>query len=105
MAVQRCIGPEPNGRESLRNDGDRGYLRLARGDHSGPRCVLYLWATPPKLSEATAVISEWGFTYVTGAVWDKGQQGLGSWFRLQHEHLLIATRVNDRLKVGLSEFW
>ncbi len=59
---------------------------------AGKNCVLFLWATPPKLAEAMEVITAWGFNYVTGAVWDKGRIGLGSWFRLQHEHLLIATR-------------
>ncbi len=59
---------------------------------AGKNCLLFLWATPPKLAEAMEVIKAWGFTYVTGAVWDKGSIGLGSWFRLQHEHLLIATR-------------
>lgn len=65
---------------------------LPVADIAGARCVLYLWVTPPKLSEAMDVIRAWGFTYVTGAVWDKERMGLGSWFRLQHEHLLIATR-------------
>lgn len=54
--------------------------------------VLFLWATPPKLAEAMEVIRSWGFCYITGAIWDKGRMGLGSWFRLQHEHLLIGTR-------------
>jgi N6-adenosine-specific RNA methylase IME4/ParB-like chromosome segregation protein Spo0J len=59
---------------------------------AGANSVLFLWATPPKLAEAIEVIEAWGFSYVTGAVWDKRRIGLGSWFRLQHEHLLIATR-------------
>lgn len=63
-------------------------------DIATANAVLFLWATPPKLAEAMEVIEAWGFTYVTGAVWDKGRTGLGSWFRLQHEHLLIATRGN-----------
>jgi len=70
----------------------RDICALPVADVAGLSCVLYLWATPPKLSEAMDVIRAWGFTYVTGAVWDKQRMGLGSWFRLQHEHLLIATR-------------
>jgi len=54
--------------------------------------VLYLWTTAPKLREAFQVIDAWGFEYVTGAVWDKQQIGMGYWFRGQHEHLLVAKR-------------
>lgn len=55
-------------------------------------CVLFLWSTSPKLSEALAVIESWGFTYKTNAVWDKIQPRLGFWFRGQHELLLVATK-------------
>lgn len=74
-------------------------------DIASANAVLFLWATPPKLAEAMDVIKAWGFTYVTGAIWDKERSGLGSWFRLQHEHLLIATRGSvpppaPKLRVG-----
>jgi len=54
--------------------------------------VLFLWATAPKLIEALTVLSAWGFTYKTHAVWDKGKIGMGYWFRGQHELLLVGTR-------------
>lgn len=34
-------------------------------------CVLYMWATAPKLKEAMQVIEAWGFEYKTHAIWDK----------------------------------
>lgn len=55
-------------------------------------CVLFLWATAPKLREAIAVVEGWGFEYRTHAVWDKGKIGMGYWFRGQHELLLVGTR-------------
>ena len=55
-------------------------------------CVLYLWATAPKLEEAMRVVSAWGFTYKTHAAWDKELIGMGYWFRGQHELLMVATR-------------
>ena len=55
-------------------------------------CVLYLWATAPKLDIAMRTIAEWGFRYKTCAVWDKGIIGMGYWFRGQHELLLVGTR-------------
>ena len=57
-------------------------------------CVLFLWATAPKLREAISMIDAWGFQYKTHAIWDKTKIGMGYWFRGQHELLLVATRGN-----------
>lgn len=54
--------------------------------------VLFLWGTAPKLLEAVEVIKAWGFQYKTNAVWDKRRIGMGYYFRIQHEHLFIATK-------------
>ena len=59
---------------------------------SADNAVLLLWATAPKLTEAIDVMSAWGFTYKTCAVWDKEKIGMGYWFRGQHELLLIGTK-------------
>jgi N6-adenosine-specific RNA methylase IME4 len=56
------------------------------------QAALFLWVTPPKLGEAIDLVGRWGFEYRTCAVWDKEVAGLGSWFRQQHELLLVATR-------------
>ena len=55
-------------------------------------CVLFLWATSPKLVEAIQVIDSWGFTYKTSMVWIKDKIGMGYYARQQHELLLISTR-------------
>ena len=55
-------------------------------------CVLYMWATAPKLIEAMQVIKAWGFEYKTHLIWDKETIGMGYWFRGQHELLMVATR-------------
>jgi N6-adenosine-specific RNA methylase IME4 len=67
-------------------------LALPVGEIAARSSVLFLWATPPKVAEAVALIDAWGFRYTTIAIWDKGIPGLGSWYRQQHELLLIATR-------------
>jgi ParB/RepB/Spo0J family partition protein len=54
-------------------------------------CVLFLWATSPKLAEAMTVIDMWGFTYRTCGVWIKPSIGMGYYLRQRHELLLIAT--------------
>jgi N6-adenosine-specific RNA methylase IME4 len=55
-------------------------------------CVLFLWATAPKLREALALLDAWGFEYKTHGIWDKQKIGMGYWFRGQHELLLVATK-------------
>jgi N6-adenosine-specific RNA methylase IME4 len=54
--------------------------------------VLFLWAPSPKVMEAGAVITAWGFSYRTHMVWDKGVIGMGHYARQQTEDLLIARR-------------
>ncbi len=65
---------------------------LPIGDIAVDDCVLFMWATSPKLKEALRVIDAWGFTYRTCAVWDKQIIGMGYYFRQQHELLLVATK-------------
>ena len=57
-------------------------------------CVLFLWATSPKLQEAFDVLRAWGFEYKTSMVWIKDKIGMGYYARQQHEIILIATRGN-----------
>jgi N6-adenosine-specific RNA methylase IME4 len=67
---------------------------ISHGDDMefAPDCVLFLWATAPKLKEALTVMEGWGFEYRTNAVWDKERIGMGYWFRGQHELLLVGIR-------------
>ena len=63
-------------------------------------CVLFMWATYPKLQGALEVIRAWGFSYKTVAfTWVKQQPsgvgwhfGLGYWTRGNPEICLLATR-------------
>jgi len=60
-------------------------------------CLLFLWGTAPLLPEALEVISSWGFSYLTCAVWDKMHKcGIGYWFRNSHELLLVGRRGKMR---------
>lgn len=52
---------------------------------------LLLWATATKLPEAIEALTAWGFTYRTCAIWNKGN-GLGYFFRIYHEILLIGKK-------------
>jgi N6-adenosine-specific RNA methylase IME4 len=65
---------------------------ISHRPNSAQDAILFLWATAPLLIEALQVLNEWGFSYKTNAVWDKQKIGLGYWFRVQHEHLLVGTK-------------
>jgi N6-adenosine-specific RNA methylase IME4 len=67
-------------------------LALPVADLATPDAALFLWTTSPHLEQALRVISAWGFTYKSNAVWLKDKIGLGYFVRNQHELLLIATR-------------
>lgn len=54
--------------------------------------ILFMWTTAPKLEEAFSVLNSWGFTYKTCAIWDKERKGMGYYFRINHEILLVATK-------------
>lgn len=55
-------------------------------------CILFLWATNPKLREAMQVMAAWGFEYKTNMVWVKNGIGPGYYARQKHELLLIGTK-------------
>lgn len=54
--------------------------------------ILLLWTTAPKLEENIAILNAWGFKYRSCAVWDKEKMGMGYWFRIQHELLLVGIK-------------
>ena len=56
-------------------------------------CLLYMWATGPKMKEAFKLIDAWGFNYVTMAfVWDKRIPNPGYYSCSQCEYVLVAKR-------------
>lgn len=79
-------------------DGEINSLPIK--DIAEKNCVLFLWATMPKLQEALNTINAWGFTYKTCAFcWVKQNPksggiyaGLGRWVQGNAEICLLATR-------------
>jgi N6-adenosine-specific RNA methylase IME4 len=68
------------------------------GEIAAADCVLFLWVTVPHLAQGLDVLAAWGFAYKSSCVWEKAypgkQQGMGYWFRVNHEILLVGTRGN-----------
>lgn len=53
---------------------------------------LHLWTTNGFLFEAQRVLEAWGFTYKSCYVWVKPQIGMGNYWRVSHEFLLLGVR-------------
>jgi N6-adenosine-specific RNA methylase IME4 len=57
------------------------------------RAFLFLWCPAVCVPEALDVMASWGFSYVTNMAWCKdGQFGVGYYFRMHHELLLLGRR-------------
>ena len=59
---------------------------------SAKNCLMFLWATAPKLNWAMELIKHWGFEYKTCSIWNKERLGMGYWFRINHELLLVGVK-------------
>lgn len=53
---------------------------------------LHLWTTNAFLREAFDVIRAWGFRYKSCLIWIKPQLGMGNYWRVSHEFLLLGVR-------------
>lgn len=53
---------------------------------------LHLWTTNAFLREAFEVIEAWGFQYKSCLIWIKPQLGMGNYWRVSHEFLLLGVR-------------
>lgn len=67
---------------------------------------LHLWTTNAFLFEAKRIIEAWGFEYKSCFVWVKPQMGIGNYWRVSHEFLLLGVRdkltfrAKDRMSWG-----
>ena len=53
---------------------------------------LHLWTTNGFLREAFLVMDAWGFQFKSCLVWIKPQLGMGNYWRVSHEFLLLGIR-------------
>jgi N6-adenosine-specific RNA methylase IME4 len=57
---------------------------------------LHLWTTNAVLFDAKTVMEAWGFEYKSCFVWVKPQMGIGNYWRLAHEFLLLGVKGTCR---------
>ncbi len=53
---------------------------------------LHLWCTSPFLREGVELVRAWGFEYKSSFVWVKPEMGIGNYWRLSHEFMLLGIR-------------
>lgn len=80
---------------------DAQIKNLPISDIADQNCVLFMWATFPKIQEGLDVMKAWGFTYKTCAfTWVKTNKkshnttfmGMGNWTRSNAEVCLLGIR-------------
>lgn len=59
---------------------------------SADNCHLHLWTTNGFLFEAREIMEAWGFKYKSAFVWVKPQMGMGNYWRLSHEFMLLGVK-------------
>ena len=69
------------------------------------RAHLHLWTTNGFLEEAFHVIRAWGFEYKSCMVWTKPTIGMGNYYRVSHEFLLLGVRGRLRFRRNDVPSW
>lgn len=75
------------------------------GDLVGDRAHLHLWTTNGFLEAAFRVIRAWGFQYKSCMVWAKPTIGMGNYWRVSHEFLLLGVRGRLRFRRNDLASW
>jgi len=65
---------------------------LPIGELAAERSHLHLWTTNGFLFDAQRVMQAWGFEHKSCFVWVKPQMGIGNYWRVSHEFLLLGAR-------------
>jgi N6-adenosine-specific RNA methylase IME4 len=66
---------------------------------------LHLWTTNAFIREAFDVLRAWGFRYKSCLVWIKPQLGMGNYWRVSHEYLLLGVRGSLPFRERTCRSW
>jgi N6-adenosine-specific RNA methylase IME4 len=66
---------------------------------------LHLWTTNAFLREAFDVMQAWGFQYKSCLIWIKPQLGMGNYWRVSHEYLLLGVRGSLPFRKHACQSW
>ena len=85
-------------RAQYKTMSDTAIRALPVGDLAAPDCLLWLWATSPKLDLAMDCLRGWGFTFKTAGAWNKCKWGNGYIWRSVCEPVLIGASGQPRIR-------
>jgi N6-adenosine-specific RNA methylase IME4 len=68
-------------------------------------CHLHLWTTNAFLFDAKRVMEAWGFEYKSCFVWVKPQMGIGNYWRVSHEFMLLGIRGKPEFRRRDCKSW
>lgn len=92
--------PWKYGNQATRNCTDRQYRTMSLEEIAAlpirhlatPDAHLYVWTTVAFQEQTYPIIRGWGFEPKSQYVWTKPQMGMGNYFRISHEVLLMGVR-------------
>jgi N6-adenosine-specific RNA methylase IME4 len=92
--------PWQYGNQATENATDRQYITMPFDEIAAlpvskltnESAHLHLWVTSSFLQEGLDLIREWGFEYKSSFVWCKNGMGMGNYWRITHEFLLLGIR-------------
>lgn len=65
---------------------------LPIGELAAENAHLHLWTTNAFLFECQKLFAVWGFEYKSAFIWVKPQMGIGNYWRVSHEFMLLGVR-------------
>ena len=78
---------------------------LPVSDVSAKNAHLHLWTTNAFLPDSFRLIRSWGFTYKSCLVWVKPQIGMGNYWRVSHEFLLLGVKGSLAFQDKCQRSW
>lgn len=78
---------------------------LPVGELAAPASHLHLWTTNAFLFDSRALLEGWGFEYKSVLVWVKPDIGLGNYWRVAHEYLLLGVRGGAAFRDRSRRSW
>ncbi|MCR9295424.1 MAG: MT-A70 family methyltransferase [bacterium] len=70
-----------------------------------PESHLHLWTTNGFLREAFTVMEAWGFEYKSCFLWVKPKLGMGNYWRVSHEFMLLGTKGRLQFRDKSQRSW
>lgn len=92
--------PWAYGNQATRSATDNHYetmtleeiAALPIAELAADQCHLHLWTTNAFLHASFHLLEDWGFEFKSLLVWDKDKFGIGNYWRLQTEYLLLGVK-------------